>query len=152
MTRDFPKGVRHMVRLLAQSQRGQCNAFIVTFTITSSAFLMFTLLFSKQVSGVCVDCKARSLAVKNACQVTPNFAIGLSRRLCLCIILEPTTSDTVKFRLYSCRSTFRSKTFKVTTESLSITSIQGTTTAWLTRMGVVVMAKAMRIRVYYMTN
>ncbi len=44
------------------------------------------------------------------------------------------------------------KTFKVTTKLLSITSIQGTTTARLMGMGVAVMAKAMRIRVYCMTN
>ncbi len=151
-TRDFPKAVRHMVRLLGQSQRGQHNIFTVTCTITSSAFLIYTRLFGKQVSGVCADCKVRSPAAKNACQVTPNFAVWSSRGSFLCIISEPIMSVTVKFRQYSCRSTFGSKTFKVTTESLSITSIQGTTTARLMGMGVAVMAKATRITVYCMTN
>ncbi len=144
--------VRHMVSLLGQSQRGQHDVFIVTCTTTSSAFLIFTHLFGKQLSGVCVDCKVHSLAAKNACRVTPHFAVWSSRRSCLCIISEPTTLVTVKFRLYCCRSMFGPKTFKAMTKSLSNTSIQGTTTARLTGMGVAVMAKATRIRVYCMTN
>ena len=138
-----------MVCLLGQSQRGQCNVFIVTCAITSSAFLMFTLLFGKRVSGVCADRKACSLAIKNACQVTPHFVLWSSR---LCIISEPIKLVTVKFRQYSCRSMFGSKTFKVMTKLLSITFVQGTTAARLTGMGVAVMAKATRIRVYHMTN
>ncbi len=152
LTRNSSEVVRHMVHLLGQLQRGQCNVFIMTCIITSSAFLIYTHLFGKRVSGVCANCKVHSLAAKNACQVTPHFAIWSSRRSCLRIISEPITLVTFKFRQYSCWSTFGLKAFKVTTKSLSFTSIQGTTTAWLTWMWVAVMAETMRLRVYCMTN
>ncbi len=151
-TRDSPKAVRRMVRLLAPSQRGQHDIFIVISAIISFAFLMFTPLFVKRVSGVCMDCREPPLSVKNACQGTPNFAVGYSRRLCLCITSGLTTLDTVKNRLYSCLSTLGSKTFKVKTELLSITSVQGTVTGRLTGMGMTLMVKTARIRVFYMTN
>ena len=109
MTGDSPKAMRRMVHLLGQAQRGQHDIFSVTCATTSSAFLILTYLLGKRVSGVCAECKVRCLAAKNACRVTPHFAIWSSRQSCLCIILEPTTLITVKFRLYSHRSTFGSK-------------------------------------------
>ncbi len=83
---------------------------------------------------------------KNACQVTLHFAVWSSRWLYLRTILEQTTLVTVKFRLYSCRSTFGSKTFKVMTKSHSVTCVQGSTTVRLMEMGVEVMAKVTKIR------
>jgi hypothetical protein len=59
---EFPQVGLRMARLFGQLVKGQLDVFIAMCMITSSASLMCTRLFGKQVSGGCMECRVLSLA------------------------------------------------------------------------------------------
>ncbi len=69
-TRDFLKLVMQLVFLLGLYLRGAPVDCIILFVIIWFDWVMFILLFGRQVNGECADYRGHSLAVKNACQQT----------------------------------------------------------------------------------